>query len=70
VGAVVQVGASGNIVYDARTRGRTPITLVGVKDSIVVLTDDAMLVAARNEAQRIKELVRQLAATPAYASLV
>lgn len=70
VGAVVQVGASGNIVYDARTRGRTPITLVGVKDSIVVLTDDAILVAARNEAQRIKELVRQLAATPAYASLV
>ena len=70
VGAVVQVGASGNIVYDARTRGRTPITLVGVKDSIVVLTDDAILVAARNEAQRIKDLVRQLAATPAYASLV
>lgn len=70
VGSVVQVGAAGNIVYDARTRGRTPITLVGVKDSIVVLTDDAILVAARNEAQRIKELVRQLAANPAFAALV
>jgi len=70
VGSVVQVGAAGNIVYDARTRGRTPITLVGVKDSIVVLTDDAILVAARNEAQRIKELVRQLGANPAFAALV
>ncbi len=70
VGTVVQVGAAGNIVYDARTRGRTPITLVGVKDSIVVVTDDAILVAARNEAQRIKELVRLLATNPAYAGLV
>ena len=70
VGSVVQVGAAGNIVYDARKKNRTPITLVGVKDSIVVVTDDTMLVAARGEAQRIKELVKLLAGNPAFANLV
>ena len=58
------------MVYDARTRGRTPITLVGVKDSIIVLTDDATLVAAKSESQKIKELVKKLAANKAYAKLV
>lgn len=70
VGAVVQVGASGTIVYDARTSGRTPITLVGIKDAIVVVTNDTMLVASRSEAQRIKELVKLLASTPTYSHLV
>lgn len=70
VGSVVQVGAAGNIVYDARKKNRTPITLVGLKDSIVVVTDDTMLVAARGEAQRIKELVKLLAGNPAFANLV
>lgn len=70
VGSVVQVGAAGNIVYDARKKNRTPITLVGVKDSIVVITDDTMLVAARGEAQRIKELVKLLAGNPAFTNLV
>ncbi len=70
VGSVVQVGATGNIVYDARKKNRTPITLVGLKDSIVVVTDDTMLVAARGEAQRIKELVKLLAGNPAFRYLV
>jgi len=70
VGDLVQVDASNNIVYDGRTRGRTAITLVGVKDSIVVLTDDAVLVAARGEAQKIKDLVRKLAQDPRYQTLV
>jgi len=67
---LVQVDSAHNIVYDGRTRHRSPITLVGVRDSIVVLTDDAVLVAARNEAQKIKDLVRKLAASPGHARLV
>ena len=32
-----------------------------MKDSIIVLTDDATLVAAKSEAQKIKDLVKKLA---------
>jgi mannose-1-phosphate guanylyltransferase len=70
VGQVVHVDSARNVVYDARTRNRTPITLVGVKDSIVVLSDDATLVAAKSESQKIKELVRKLAADPKLKKLV
>lgn len=70
VADLVHVDAARNIVYDARTRNRTVVTLVGVKDSIVVLADDAILVAARSEAQKIKDLVRKLAAQPQHAGLV
>ncbi len=66
----VHVDSARNVVYDARTKGRTPITLVGVKDSIIVLTDDSTLVAAKGEAQKIKELVKKLAADPARKKLV
>jgi len=70
VADLVHVDAARNIVYDGRTRGRTTIALVGVSDSIVVLTDDAVLVASRVEAQKIKELVRKLAQNPEHQGLV
>jgi mannose-1-phosphate guanylyltransferase len=70
VGTLVHVDSARNIVYDARTKNRSPITLVGVKDSIVVLADDATLVAAIGEAQKIKELVKKLGADSQLAKLV
>jgi mannose-1-phosphate guanylyltransferase len=66
----LHVDAARNIVYDARTKNRTLVTLVGVKDSIIVLTDDSTLVAAKSEAQKIKELVKKLAADPKRKKLV
>ena len=66
----IHVDAARNIVFDARTKGRTPIALVGLKDSIIVLTDDATLVAAKSEAQKIKELVKKLAESKAHQKLV
>jgi mannose-1-phosphate guanylyltransferase len=60
VGDFVQVDSVGNLVYDARTT-RTPIALVGLRDAIVVHTDDAVLVASKRDAQKVKELVRRLA---------
>ena len=58
----VHVDAARNIVYDARSKDRrTPICVVGLKDSIIVQTDDATLVAHKSGAQKIKELVRKLA---------
>lgn len=60
VADLVQVDSAGNLVYDARSQ-RTPIALVGLRDVIVVHTDDAVLVASMRDAQKVKELVRRLA---------
>ena len=66
----IHVDAARNIIFDARTKHRTPIALVGLKDSILVQTDDATLVAAKSEAQKIKELVKKLAEAKGYQRLV
>jgi mannose-1-phosphate guanylyltransferase len=70
VGDFIHVDAARNIVFDARTKNRTPIAIVGLRDSIIVQTDDATLVAHKSQAQKIKELVAKLASTPAYKKLV
>ena len=56
----IHVDAARNIIYDARTKNRTPIAVVGQRDSILVQTDDAVLLAHKSQAQKIKELVRKL----------
>jgi mannose-1-phosphate guanylyltransferase len=66
----VHVDAARNIVFDTRTRSRTPVAAVGLTDTIVVLTDDATLVAPKSQSQKIKDLVRQLAADKRYRHLV
>ena len=51
-----------NIIYDARSKDRrTPIAVVGLRDSILVQTDDAVLLAHKSQAQKVKELVKKLA---------
>ena len=58
----IHVDAARNIIYDARSKARrTPIAVVGLRDSILVQTDDAVLLAHRSQAQKIKELVKKLA---------
>lgn len=61
VGDFVHVDSARNIIYDARTVMQTPVCTLGLRDCIVVLTDDATLVAHKTQAQRMKELVRKLA---------
>ncbi len=61
VGDFIHVDAARNIIYDARTKHRTPIAVVGLRDSILVQTDDAVLLAHKSQAQKIKELVKKLA---------
>jgi mannose-1-phosphate guanylyltransferase len=56
----IHVDAARNIIYDARTKNKTPIMVVGLRDSILVQTDDAVLLAHKSQAQKIKELVRKL----------
>jgi hypothetical protein len=43
---------------------------VGLRDSVVVQTDDATLVAHKSQAQKVKELVKRLSEDKAYRHLV
>ena len=70
VGEVMEVDSSRNIVFDARTKNRTTITLVSVTDSIVVATDDSFMVAHKSQAQKIKDLVKKLSDSKAHKKLV
>jgi mannose-1-phosphate guanylyltransferase len=66
----IHVDSFQNIIFDARTKNRTPIALVGVRDSILVQTDDAVLLAHKSQAQKIKELVKKLAESKQYKKLI
>ena len=70
VGDFIHVDAARNVVYDAPVKHRTPIAIVGLRDSIVVQTDDATLVAHKSQAQKVKELVTKLASLKQYQKLV
>ncbi len=55
------IDADDNFVTDARTsRGKRVIALCGVRDLVVVETDDALLIVHRSEAQRVREIVDAL----------
>jgi mannose-1-phosphate guanylyltransferase len=56
----IHVDAARNIIFDARIKNRTPIAVVGLRDSILVQTDDAVLLAHKSQAQKVKELVKKL----------
>jgi len=70
VADLVQVDSADNIIFDARNHNRTPITLVGVTDTIVVQTDDATMVALKSESQKVKQLVALLAKDERFSYLV
>ena len=71
VAEFIHVDAARNIIYDARSKNRrTPIAVVGLRDSILVQTDDAVLLAHKSQAQKIKELVRRLGADAKLKKLV
>jgi mannose-1-phosphate guanylyltransferase len=69
-GDFIQVAAEGNIIFDARTKNRTPIAVVGLRNAILVHTDDAVLLAHKSQAQKVKELVKKLAEDKKYGKLV
>ncbi len=67
----VHVDAARNVIYDARSKSRrTPICVVGLRDTVIVQTDDATLVADKSRAQQVKNLVAKLALDPAHKRLV
>jgi len=66
----IHVDAARNIIFDARTKNRTPIAVVGLRDSILVQTDDAVLLAHKSQAQKVKEMVKKLADDPKLKKLI
>jgi mannose-1-phosphate guanylyltransferase len=66
----IHVDAARNIVYDARVKNRTPIAIVGLRDSIIVQTDGATLVAHKSQAQKVRDLVHKMAGLKEYKKLV
>ena len=66
----IHVDGARNIIYDARTKSKTPIAVVGLRDSILVQTDDAVLLAHKSQAQKVKELVKRLGDDPKLKKLV
>ena len=65
----IHVDAARNIIFDTR-KNRTPIAVVGLRDSILVQTDDAVLLAHKSQSQKIKDLVKKLAEDPRLKKLV
>ncbi len=71
VGDLIHVDGARNIIFDARSKARrTPIAVVGLRDSILVQTDDATLLAHKSQAQKVKELVKKMAEDPRLKRLV
>jgi mannose-1-phosphate guanylyltransferase len=70
VGEFIHLDGARNLIYDARTRNRTPIAVVGLRDAVLVQTDDAVLLAHKSQVQKVKDLVRKLAESDKYKKLV
>lgn len=67
----IHVDAARNIIFDARSKGRrTPIAVVGLRDSILVQTDDAVMLAHKTQSQKVKELVKKLAEIKEFKHLI
>jgi mannose-1-phosphate guanylyltransferase len=70
VGDFIHVDAARNIIFDARTKNRTPIAVVGLRDSILVQTDDAVMLAHKSQSQKVKELVKKLSEDKKFKKLI
>ncbi len=70
VGDFIHVNGERNIIFDARTKNRTPVAIVGLRDAILVQTDDVTLLAHKSQAQKVKEMVKKLSETKEYKKLV
>ncbi len=71
VGDFIHVDGARNLIFDARTRARrTLIAVVGLRNAILVQTDDATLLAHKSQAQKVKQLVKILADDPKLKRLV
>jgi len=57
-GEAITIDAQSNIVYNDSSKGL--VTVLGVQGMLVVVTDDAVMVCPKSDAQRVKEIVQAL----------
>ncbi|MEC8929474.1 MAG: mannose-1-phosphate guanylyltransferase [Verrucomicrobiota bacterium] len=66
----VHVDAARNIIFDTRKKkDRRPIAVAGLRDCIVVATDDTLMIAHKHAAQKVRELYQKIAADKAFKHL-
>ena len=66
----VHVDSARNVIFDARAKkNRNPIAVVGLRDCVIVQTDDTTLVAHKKATAKMRDLVAKLAADIAYRKL-
>ena len=66
----VHVDSARNVIFDSRAKkNRNPIAVVGLRDCVIVQTDDATLVAHKKATAKMRDLVAKLAADKTYRKL-
>lgn len=66
----IEVDSSDNLIFDARKKSSKVLTtLLGVRNSVIVFTDDVTMIANKSETQRIKELLAKIVSTDSYKHL-
>ena len=66
----VHVDAARNIIFDTRKKkDRRPIAVAGLRDCIVVATDDTLMIAHKHAAQKVRELYQKIATDKAFKHL-
>ena len=66
----IHVDAARNIIFDTRSKKeRKPIAVVGLRDCIVVTTDDTTMIAHKHAAQKVRELAKLIAGEKAFKHL-
>lgn len=59
-GDPVSIDSNGNIIYNGPGQKKVAVAVVGVKDMIVVVNDDAVLVVPKDKAQNVRQAVAML----------
>ena len=67
----IHIDAARNIVFDARPKkNRKPIAIVGLRDCVIVQTDDTTLVAHKRATSKMRDLVLKLASSNSHKHLI
>jgi mannose-1-phosphate guanylyltransferase len=59
-GDIILLECRGCIAVDARTQPRSVVTLLGLRNVVLVLTDDAMLCCPKEHVQQVRRVVQYL----------
>ena len=66
----IHVDAARNIIFDTRSKKeRKPIAVAGLRDCIVVATDDTTMIAHKHAAQKVRELAQLVASAKPFKHL-